>query len=79
MAGTKNRIVELNLKFRGIMGYKKEHVKGNGGGKPKRLMDRVRETMRLKHYSIRTEQSYMIYTHVLRQHGIQRTKSPLSF
>ena len=61
MAGTKNRIVELNLKFGGIMGYKREHVKGNGGGKPKRLMDRVRETMRLKHYSIRTEQSYIAW------------------
>jgi len=35
------------------MGCKEEHVKGNDGRKPKKFMDRVRETMRLKHYSIR--------------------------
>src|SRR4051794_17374278 len=27
-------------------------------GKPKKLLDRVRDTMRLKHYSIRTERTY---------------------
>ena len=37
-------------------------------------MDQVREVMRLKHYSIRTEQCY--YTHVLRQGGCGM-KSPL--
>ena len=38
---------------------------------PKRLLDQVRDVMRVKHYSIRTEQAYvdwirryiMIYTH----------------
>ena len=43
------------------MGYEKKDVRGNGGRKPKKLMDRVRETMRLKHYSIRTEQSYIAW------------------
>ena len=27
-------------------------------GKPKKLLDRVRDTMRLKHYSLRTERTY---------------------
>ena len=27
-------------------------------GKPKKLLDQVRDVMRLKHYSLRTEQAY---------------------
>ena len=27
--------------------------------RPKRLLDRVRETIRIKHYSIRTEEAYV--------------------
>ena len=31
----------------------RRNVKGNDGRGPKRLLDRAREVMRLKHYSIR--------------------------
>jgi hypothetical protein len=41
---------------------------------PKKLLGQVRDTIRLKHYSIRTERSYvsttMIYTHVLNRPGV---------
>jgi len=41
---------------------------------PKKLLGQVRDTIGLKHYSIRTERSYvsttMIYTHVLNRPGV---------
>jgi integron integrase len=55
------------------MGRIMENVKGNvneqtsgdqnrvQGAKPKKLLDRAREVMRLKHYSIRTEQAYIAW------------------
>ena len=35
-----------------------DNVNEGSGPKPKKLLDRVREIMRLKHYSIRTEEAY---------------------
>lgn len=37
------------------------NVKRNDGRGPKKLLDRAREVMRLKHYSIRTEQAYIAW------------------
>ena len=37
-------------------------VKKQGDNKPKKLLDQVRDVVRLKHYSIRTEQSYVSWT-----------------
>ena len=39
----------------------REYVKGNYGKRPKKLLDRAREVMRLKHYSIRTEEAYIAW------------------
>jgi hypothetical protein len=46
-----------------------------------KLLQQVREVMRLKHYSIRTERSYCdwirrFYTHVLRQGGAGMKSPP---
>jgi hypothetical protein len=43
--------------------------------KPK-LLDQLRETLRSRHYSRRTEQTYMIYTHVLNR-GPTGLRSPV--
>ena len=59
---------------------------------PKKLLDQVRDTIRLKHYSIRTEEAYadwikrfilfhdqrhpLIYTHVFNRGGLA-VRSPL--
>ncbi len=42
-----------------IMEKRQEKVNEANAPKPKKLLDRVRETMRLKHYSIRTEEAYV--------------------
>jgi hypothetical protein len=42
------------------MMYDKEHVKHASGPQPKKkLLDRARDIMRVRHYSIRTERSYI--------------------
>ncbi|MFH0926205.1 MAG: integron integrase [bacterium] len=41
------------------MDNQNDYVKKNSAQKPKKLMDYVREKMRLKHYSIRTEKTYI--------------------
>ena len=43
--------------------------------KPK-LLDQLREALRSRHYSRRTEQTYMIYTHVLNR-GPTGVRSPV--
>ena len=43
--------------------------------KPK-LLDQLREALRARHYSRRTEQTYMIYTHVLNR-GLTIVRSPV--
>ena len=46
--------------------------------KPKKLLDQVRDAMRLKHYAYRTEEPYVqvIDTHVLNRGG-RGVRSPL--
>jgi hypothetical protein len=41
------------------MDNRQTNVNEASASKPKRLLDRVREIMRPKHYSIRTEESYI--------------------
>ena len=41
------------------MGNTQDNVNEGSGPKPKKLLVRVREIMRLKHYSIRTEEAYI--------------------
>ena len=44
----------------GIMLHNKPNVNRTDGPRPKtKLLDRAREIMRLRHYSIRTERSYI--------------------
>jgi hypothetical protein len=47
-------------------------------GKPKKLLDQVRDLMRLRHYSIRTERCYCDWiTRFIRFHGnICRNRNP---
>jgi len=48
----------------GVMGYGDENggvTAGDSGGRAPRLMDELRRRMRLKHYSLRTEQAYMAW------------------
>ncbi len=41
------------------MDYHREFVKGSDVRKPKKLIDRARDAMRIKHYSISTEEAYI--------------------
>ena len=52
-------IDSLLLKLESIMENTQENVNEGSASKPKKLLDRVREIMRLKHYSIRTEEAYI--------------------
>ena len=41
-------------------------------GKPKKLLDRVRDVLRVKHYTLRTERSYCDWiTRFIRFHGLR--------
>lgn len=54
------------------MQHDKQDVNNTGGPRPKtKLLDRAREIMRLRHYSLRTERSYI---HLLHRYSLFHDK-----
>lgn len=45
----------------------------------KRLLDQVRQVIRLKHYSIRTEQAYLNWVTRIRRANLKRATAPIPF
>ncbi len=56
------------------MGKSMQYVKDNNSRKPKKLLDLAREILRRKHYSIRTEETYVgwmrRYIHFIANHTL---------
>ena len=58
------------------MDITQENVNEGSASKPKRLLDRIREIMRLKHYSIRTEEAYIGWMVRLQVHPLSQQRHP---